>query len=379
MGNSILTAKTIARQALIRLQNNQVLAGLVFPDYSTEFKQKGDTITVRKPAAFTAQDFSSTISIQDIKEASVDVKLDIQPDVSVEVTSKQMSLDIVSFEEQVIVGAVDAIIQRVEEGISNLYKNVPYFVGTSGSTPAALSSLTAVNKMLSDNKVPKSMRRLVLDTTAEAKLLELDSVVNAEKSGTTDALREASLGRLMSMDTFMSQNIKTHTAGTFTAVSAPKVNTTGVVDSNTLVLKGGSGTETIVAGDVFYITSGGVDYYYSAASGVAASGGVVSITTSNAVKVAHAVDDVVTFPDKTAGGHVANLAFHKNAFALVNAPLALPIGYSSDQAYIAMMPNGLSLRVVYGYDMTYKKFVMSFDTLFGVKVMYPELATRLLG
>ena len=41
--------------------------------------------------------------------------------------------------------------------------------------------------------------------------------------------------------------------------------------------------------------------------------------------------------------------------------------------------NGISLRVVRGYDMTYKKEMLSMDVLYGYKTMYPEMACRVLG
>ena len=41
--------------------------------------------------------------------------------------------------------------------------------------------------------------------------------------------------------------------------------------------------------------------------------------------------------------------------------------------------NGVSLRVVKGYNMQYKKEIMSIDVLYGYKTMYPELAVRAMG
>ncbi|MBS3945331.1 MAG: hypothetical protein KGZ42_07530, partial [Melioribacter sp.] len=91
---------------------------------------------------------------------------------------------------------------------------------------------------------------------------------------------------------------------------------------------------------------------------------------------AHSVDDVIVFPDKTAGGHVANLAFHRNAFAFVQRPLEAPLGGVS--AYTVNF-EGLSLRVAQGYNISTKKETLSMDILYGVKAIYPQLATRVLG
>lgn len=62
MPNTFLTPNIIAREALIVLENNLVMANLVHRDYSDEFAQVGDTVTIRKPAKFTAKNFTGSIS-----------------------------------------------------------------------------------------------------------------------------------------------------------------------------------------------------------------------------------------------------------------------------------------------------------------------------
>lgn len=49
MPNTFLTPDIIANEALMVLENNTVMAGLVHRDYSKEFNRVGDTITIRKP------------------------------------------------------------------------------------------------------------------------------------------------------------------------------------------------------------------------------------------------------------------------------------------------------------------------------------------
>src|SRR3954453_22390489 len=56
--NDLITPSVIARLGLATLYNNFVLAGLVWRDFDPEFRAKvGDTITIRKPAVFTARNF----------------------------------------------------------------------------------------------------------------------------------------------------------------------------------------------------------------------------------------------------------------------------------------------------------------------------------
>jgi hypothetical protein len=324
-----------------------------------------------------ADEFGGTINLQDIGEDSVNVTLNHIADVSIGWTSKERALNLDDFNQQVLDPAMEAIAQKIDADIhKEFYKAVPLFVGQSGVTPSALTDFADTALILTQNKVPLSNRVAVWDPTAHSKFTVIPAIVNAEKSGSTQALREGSIGRIQGLDNYQTQNVQTHVAGSFTAVSAPKVKTLAVVGSNTIILKGGAGTETINEGDVFYITSGGKKYYYAAASNAAASGGDVSVTTYSKVQFAHTVDDVVTFPDKTAGAHVSNLAFIKNACAFVARPLEAPMGGVS--SYTANF-EGIGLRVTAGYDINTKKEILSLDTLYGIKAVYPELATRILG
>ena len=107
--NTILTPDIIAREALMVLRNNAVMANLVHRDYSGDFVGAvGDTITVRKPATFVANEFNGSIEVQDAKESSVAVKMDKHLDVSFAVTSKELTLDIADFSKQFLVPAMQA-------------------------------------------------------------------------------------------------------------------------------------------------------------------------------------------------------------------------------------------------------------------------------
>lgn len=58
MANTFLTPDIIAKEALMVLENNLVMAGLVVHrDYSPEFAKVGDTITIRKPGKIHCKEF----------------------------------------------------------------------------------------------------------------------------------------------------------------------------------------------------------------------------------------------------------------------------------------------------------------------------------
>lgn len=366
MSNTFITPQTIAREAIMVLENNLVMGNLIHKEYSQDFQgaKKGDTITIRKPATFTVNEFSSSISVQDAKEASTSITLDKHLDVSFAVTAKDLTLSIEDFSAQLIQPAMQAFAQDIDARVAKLYKDVPYKVGTAGTTPSGVTSLTGLRKAMNDNKVPFAGRNLVLDTAADAKLLELDTFNEADKSGNTDALVEARLGRKFGFDIYMDQNIQNHTAGAGTVkidlVAGYAVGDTAIhVDGVTTALK---------VGDA--LTIKGKDYVVVTAGALATAD--QDITIYPGLKDAVANDDDVT----VVASHAANLAFHRNAFSMVSVPLSLPMG-TDKAAY--MNYNGIGLRVVYGYSLTNKVDTISIDMLCGFKTLTPELAVRLLG
>jgi hypothetical protein len=376
MGNSILETKLIAKESLVRLRPMEVMRQLVYSDYSDTFQKQGDTIRIKKPAVYTADEFSTTISTQDIIEDSVDVKLEHIADVSVIVSSQEMTLNIDDFNEQIITPAMEAIAQKVDADIhKDFYKGIPYFSGTSGTTPNALPDFASAKLALTNRKVPLSNRVAVWNPDADSAFSVLDAIVNAEKSGSTAALRDASIGKIQLMNNYMSQNVQTHTAGLFTALTDVTI-TTGALGAESIVLTSAAGTSTakLLEGDLFTLDG---NQYVVTADTAAASSGVVTAAIYPALPLAYGDMDAVTvaFADVTAGAHVVNLAFAPKACAFVSRPLAPPMdgsGYTTSF-------EGLSLRVVMSYNISTKVNTLSIDTLYGVKTIFPKLAHVTLG
>lgn len=215
MANTFLTCQEIARQALPLLHDNLVFPALTYKDYSGEFQAKGDTIQVRKPAKFTANEFTDTITTQNTTEDSVLVKLDKIADVSTVLTAKEMALNIEDFTAQILQPAMMAIAEKINKDGLALYVDITNTTGTAGTTPSTLADIAAAAKVLNQNKAPMDGRAAVWDAEALAAFQVLDPVVHAEKSGTTAALREGSIGRLLGIDNYMSQAVAT--TGEYTA------------------------------------------------------------------------------------------------------------------------------------------------------------------
>lgn len=71
-----------------------------------------------------------------------------------------------------------------------------------------------------------------------------------------------------------------------------------------------------------------------------------------------------------------SLGFHKNGIALVTRQLELPQGAARAAITSA---NGLAVRVVFGYDQTTKTDKISFDIIYGIKVLEEDMIVKLVG
>jgi hypothetical protein len=272
---------------------------------------------------------------------------------------------------------VNAIAENINSAILDLYVDVPYYTGTSGTTPDALSDLANVGKVLNQNDAPSMDRALVMDFEALAAYQALDSIVEVDKSGTNAALRQGLLGQIYGMTLAGDGQVKTHTAGAYSALTDVTV-TAGAAGATSIEMTSAAGASTAVLnkGDIFELD--GNQYVVTATTAAASSGVIASVPIYPALPVAFGSlgDDSVTFPDVTAGAHVANLGFHRDAFALAMAPLEAPMG-GANAAVVNF--KGLSIRVIMDYAFATDKNQIRFDVLYGTKTLFPELAVRLLG
>ena len=199
----------IAKEALMILRKNAVMAGLVHRDYSKEFVAGvGDTITIRKPATFVVKDFveSTGITVQDATEEKQTVKMDKFYDVSFAVTSKDLTMNISDFSAQLLVPAMMAFRDKIDAEIIKVAEGATHKV-THAQGKIAPDDIISVRKFLNDGATPLSMRSLVVGTQAEADLLSSELFISADKVGDTEGLKEASLGRKFGFDTYVDQNV----------------------------------------------------------------------------------------------------------------------------------------------------------------------------
>lgn len=212
--HTILTPDVIAKQALATLYETTVMKNLIHTDLTKEFTQAkvGDTVNVRKPAVFESKKFnrSNGIELQSAEEGSIPVKLDQLDDVSFSVTDEELSLEIESFDDQLLTPAMEAIAIGIDTAILAQRDKITQEVGaTEGFEWNKPETLIDAGRILDQNLLPNTGRYAVLGPAAKAQWLNTPLLKTVSQSGTTEALRRASLGKdLFGFDAYMSNNIK---------------------------------------------------------------------------------------------------------------------------------------------------------------------------
>lgn len=377
MANEIVSVKSIARAVLPRLIDNLVFPNLIYKDYSSDVARgKGDTVLVRKPAMLEAKEFemtgSGTIETQEMSEDAVEVKLDKMATVDVELGAweslTEADLDRVFYEPAAV-----ALAEKINRDGLGLYKDIWQTVGTPGVVPTTLDAFADAAYALDAAKVPTAPRRAIWSARALSKFRTIPDVVNAEKSGTTTALRNGSIGTIFGIDNYMSQATPVHTAGSASSGTATFTVASATDDTITITASASVNFKSVKAGDILIIDGGNyavVDDAIGSDTSI-----VVKVQPAYTGTNGKAVTFVAGGNGKAAASYTNNLIFHPNAFAFVTRPLITPAGVES----YTTSYNGVSLRATRGYDMKTKKETLSLDVLYGYKTVYPELAVRYLG
>ena len=395
----------------MQLENNLVIGNLVHRAYEAEYgttsegSKKGATITIRKPVRYTVRD-GATVSMQDTTEGSTTIVVNKQKGVDLQFSSSDMTLKITDFSERYIKPAMSQLANQVDTDLYGLFSTVPNWVGTPGQTVNSITDFNLAPQRLDEMAVPTDKRRAILTPSDYYGMIGSFTSLYAKQGATAEtALRRAELGTISNIDTYMAQNVATFTRGS-AATDSTTVNGNAITTyaasatTNTCSLTTQSGTSTGVwtAGDIFTIAgvyavnpvSKSVLSYlkqFTVITGGTATGGAVTLTISPAIIASGAYQNCsiaggttngqgVTLLGTASTAYSQNLVFHENALALCMVPMEMPDGAvkKARESY-----KGLSVRLVGFYDGTNDINQWRLDILYGVKSIYPELATRLSG
>ena len=403
MPNTTLTADIIAKAAVAVLDNELVMGKKVFRGYEEDFAKKvngyevGETITIRKPADFTVRD-GAVASAQNVTEGKTTITVNKRRGIDFKFTAQELTLNIKDLSERVIKPAMVQLANDIDVELHGLYKDVPNWVGTPGQVINSFADFAKGPQRLDEGAVPQDMRCAVLSPEDHWGMVGSQTALFNDTIN-KPAYRQGQTGRIANIDTYMTQNVATHTVGSDVSgtvnqsITASTIAYSAVKDTMQQTITVAS--LNLNPGDVFTIedvydvnpvtkarlsfqkqftvvsySSNTLVFYPAmiwtgAFKNVSVTTGVTDLNTKAIVAVGQA-----------GGIYRQNMVFHQNAFALVTVPLVSPPGAVDvgRQTY-----KGTSVRVIPVYDGINDESMWRLDVLFGVKAIDPRLATRISG
>lgn len=411
MSNTTLTADIIAAEAVTILENEMVMGNLVYRGYEEEFNKNinghkvGETVSVRRPTDFTVRT-GATAAVQDVVEGKLPVTVDTQIGVDFKFTSEDLTLQIGSLSERVIKPAMVQLANYIDRDLLSLAKYVPQHVTIPSGGINSFDDFALAPTLMDKMAIPQDERYAVLSPTDHWALLGSQTALYMQDVA-KGAYRNASVGKIGGVDTYMSQNVYQHTTGARTGTDVTDTTSesynaghtwANVKDSTTVTFHiDGMASDTAgyyKAGDTFTIaTVYDVNPVTKQSNGVLKQFVVMTNTTSASSEAdvsiwppiitsgaqqnvsAPALLDglTVTYQGVASTAYTQNLFFRKNAFSLVMVPLVKPPGAVevARKSY-----KGISVRVIPYYDGTNDVSNWRLDILYGKTVVDPRQAVR---
>lgn len=410
MTQNFITPSIIAKEALAHLENGLVIGQFVSTDYSQEFANVGDTISVRRPVRFLGQSNNLDVSSynEDIEEGKFPLQLTQTETIKFGIDPLDLTLKVEDpkIQERYIKPAVTRFKDRIESHLGSKYSSVWNFSGTPGTIPATFKSLGTPGVILTNGAVPMDDRYAFHNPTAALELADgLKSVYVQDKA--KKAFEQVRIGRYANFDNYETVHMPVHTVGAH--AGTPRVNgasqnvtyqaakdtnaqslvTDGWSNSITGILKKG---DVITLANVYAVnpiskqsTGRLQDFVLNADADSGASTGPATLNISPAiitsgpyqtVTAAPADDAVITVKTGTAStAYPQSLLMHKNALVLVTRPLSISNGMGVKTS--TQQGNKVSISVTEWVDPNTLRHNFRLDMLFEAKMIYPDLACRL--
>lgn len=343
----------------------------------------GADVYVDIAPASTAADITPAVTAPDTGEQTIgNVKIEITKSRAVPFRWQGEDTGLVAnpgpgalnIRQQQIAQAMRTLTNEIENDLCDLYTTFSRAAGTSGTTPFAtagnFTDASLVNKILKDNGAPGIGNRLIIDTTAGANMIGLQS--RADIAGDITMQRQGIIQNVGGMQILESAEIQNHTAGT--GASATTDNTGYAIGATVLTLAS-AGTGTLLAGDV--VTFAGDTNQYVIVSGDTdvSDGGTITLAEPGLRVAMSAATKAITVTATS----VRNMAFSPSAIVLAQRSPLLPDGGDSadDRMSITDPRSGLSFELsVYRQ---YRQVHYELASAWGVKNIKPEHTALLMG
>jgi hypothetical protein len=211
MANAFLKPEKLIAQGLGLLQRELLLPRLVVRRGIADFQgAKDDTINIRIPSILKGREYEwrtrgSAITTDDLKEFSIPVTLNKHPYSAVGITDEELTLDIVSWGEQVARPQIRAVAELLEGYITAAmvaanYRHTVEYVQpdpeVEGKDYAFYRAAVKARKFLNQENVPAAGRKLLCGANVEEAALNSAHLIDVDTSGTDTVLRDAVIGKV---------------------------------------------------------------------------------------------------------------------------------------------------------------------------------------
>lgn len=284
-----------ANESLAILEENMVAAQLVHRDFSDEIARYGDVVHTNRPGEFAAKRKTNAdnVTIQDVTSTDVQVPLNQHVHVSFMIKDGEESKAMKDLIEMYMAPAMLAQARFIDQIILMQY---PQFLANNAGALGGLTASNArdyildVRNVMNRNKAYLDGRNFMLTPNAETTLLKLDLFTQAQQVGDNGtALQNATLGRKLGFNFFMTQNMASVAAGNTAKTGAVNLSGGYAKGSTVLVVDGFTGA--VATGE--WLTIAGDDTPYRIAAHTETATDTTGITLHTGLRKAVANDAVI--------------------------------------------------------------------------------------
>ena len=402
MANIFQVVDWIGMKSLADLINRSQIAQFFNTDHNNEFEEEyavGDTVRVKYPQRWLITN-GLQYQPQPVKRKYTTVTIGQPFGVHFQWDDIEGALKLERSKEQVYDQYVAPAIKQIAAEIDArcalwAYQNTNMIAGVLGTTPTAMQTINHGRTLLNVNSCTPGERGFILspqmmETLGENVVTNFNPATDISKF-----YREGSLGKARGFDWYESNQLYSHTAGSWTS---PTVN--GANQSGSSLTVNLSAADTVNQGDVFAITannkvfavnpvtrrSTGEQKYFVVTQGFTAVGGgadVLSISPpivgpgdpyQNVDSLPLNSATITLFPGTSspnAKAGINGLQLNKDAFALVGVKMQTPkaVEYSTQKRDPV---TGLAIRIVKAWDPNKGMMTHRIETVIGLGNLYPD-------
>lgn len=396
MSNTLLTINMITREAVRLWVNTNSFLQHIDTQYDDQFAvtgaKIGQSLRIRLPNDYTVRT-GPVAQIQDTAETSTTLTLATQKGVDVSFNSVERTMSLDDYSKRILAPAVNNLVGAVaadvmsgaEPGVSNLVGN---FDAAGNLLKPTLETFLNAKALLSLRSAPTDSRKFILDPVTMARTVQnLTGLLNPATE-ISEQYRKGEVYNAIGFDWFEDQTVIKHTTG---AYSSPTVNG-GSQTGTTLVVNALSGP--LNQGDIITIAGvNAVNRITKVSTGqlqqfvvtTTAAAGATSLSIYPAIVPPSGGSQVQyqTVDASPANGaaiipltlassvYRKNLAFCPDAVTMATADLELP---KNMQETARERMDGVSMRMVTGFDIKSDQFITRLDVLYGYVWVRPEWA-----